>query len=341
MPLHRRLQVAAVAAVLLLGVAGSASSDATPASAAASGRGATGSGPTTAAPCGWRSQSPAVYDHVVWVVFENHSYPDVIGAPGTSAGTSAPYLNALARSCGLATDYWGQTHPSLPNYLALVSGDTGGVTQSCTPAQCMQNRTTIFGQLRRQGRGWRVYAESMPARCRRTDAYPYVVRHNPSTYFAELQGECSARSVPMGTTTSGRLVDDLAADRLPSFAVVVPNQCNNSHDCSIGTADRWLSRLVPRIVASPAYRAGRTALVVTYDEGAGGSGGQSCTSNPDRSCHVATVVVSPTTTPGTRSTRRFTHYSLLETTERMFGIGTLLGHAGDRATHGMRTQFHL
>jgi hypothetical protein len=133
----------------------------------------------------------------------------------------------------------------------------------------------------------------------------------------------------------------LATGRLPDLTVVVPDQCHNTHDCPVATGDRWLSRVVPRILRGPDYLAGRTALFVTWDEGAGGRPGQSCRREPDRSCHIVTVVVSPTTRPGTRSGTRFDLYSLLETTQRMLGVRPLLGHAGDRRTRSMRGAFDL
>jgi hypothetical protein len=81
--------------------------------------------------------------------------------------------------------------------------------------------------------------------------------------------------------------------------------------------------------------------MVTWDEGKGGYGGENCRAVADRSCHVATVVVSPTTPPGTRSSARFDHYALLRTTEGLLGIRTYLGHAGDRRTTSMRAAFRL
>jgi phosphatidylinositol-3-phosphatase len=295
---------------------------------------------TVTTPCGWRSTAPARYDHVIWVVLENHSFEDLIGPAGSPARTGSPYLNTLADRCGLATNYWGITHPSLPNYLALVSGRTGGVTTSCTPTGCPQRRETLMSQLTARGRAWRVYAESMGQACRRSDSYPYVVRHNPPTYFPALAGQCLRRDLPMGSLTGGRLVTDLATDAIPSFSLLVPNQCNNGHDCPSSRGDAWLSKVVPKILASPDYRQGHTALFVTWDEGAGGSHGQNCAATRDRSCHVVTVVVSPTTRPGTTSARHYDHYALLETTERMFGIPPL-GHAADASTINMRTAFGL
>lgn len=334
MRLTRRSVAAAVAgAVLVLGTVSAV--------ATAQLTGPDGAAPTATAPagtCGWRATPPARYDHVVWVVLENHSYPQLIGPAGSDPGRRSPYLNSLARRCGSASNYVSVTHPSLPNYLAMVSGQTGGVRRSCTPASCPQRRPTILDELTGAGSSWRIYAEDMPSPCYRRDAGRYVVRHNPATYFP-VSG-CARHDVPMGTPTRGRLVDDLAGNRLAALSIVVPNQCNNTHDCEIGTGDRWLSRLIPRVVGSPAYRAGRTALVVTWDEGAGGQAGHACLARPDVSCRIATVVVSPTTRPGTRVAARLSHYSLLEATSRMLGM-PLLGHARDAATRDLRPVFGL
>jgi hypothetical protein len=335
---RRRMAGPSLAVVLLSGVAGASASvhEAAPAAAATATEAS-----TVTAPCGWRSVPPATYDHVIWVVLENHSYPDVIGPAGSTARTLSPYTNSLAARCGLATNAWGITHPSLPNYLGLLSGSTGGVTTSCTPSTCPQSRSTLFSQLAAKGRACRVYAESMGVACRPSDAYPYVVRHNPPTYFPSLAGTCAGRDVPMGSLTGGRFVTDLANATIPSLSVVIPNQCHNGHDCPVQDGDLWLSRVVPKILASPDYRQGRTALFVTWDEGAGGTRGESCRTTRSRSCHIVTIAVSPTTMAGTRSTTRFDHYSLLETTERMFGITTLLRHAADSGTYSMRKPFRL
>jgi phospholipase C len=291
-------------------------------------------------PCGRRAQPPRTYDHVVWIVLENHSYDELVGEPGSPADLQAPYLNALARSCGLATDFRAITHPSLPNYLAMVSGRTGGVADSCRPSQCPQRRRTVFDQVRASGGRWRVLAEAMPGPCRRTDAYPYVVRHNPPTYFPETPG-CRRNDLPMGTPTSGRLVDLVADGRLPRLTVVIPDQCHNTHDCDVPAGDEWLEQVVPQVLDGPDYRAGRTALFITYDEGAGGVAGQSCRRDYDESCHVVTVVVAPSVLPGTRSSVRVDHYGLLKTTERMLGIRRLLGHAGDDRTRSLRAAFRM
>ena len=116
------------------------------------------------------------------------------------------------------------------------------------------------------------------------------------------------------------------------FLLVVPNQCHNTHDCDIGAATLAV-RVVPLITSGPDYRAGRTALVVTWDEGKGGYGVSAAAMIADRTCHLATVVTSPSTPPGTRSSTRFDHYSLLETTERLARDPDLPGSRRRPADH--------
>ena len=315
-------------AALLVGLVACAGSSAGHPASAASRAGAT-------APCGWRATGPATYDHVVWIILENHSYEDLVAAK------AAPYLNRLARSCGLATNAWSVTHPSLPNYLALVSGSTGGVTNDCGPTSCPQRRSTLFSQVQQAGGSWRVLAEGMPAACSRQDSTPYVARHNPATYFPAIATACARWDLPMGTPSKGRLASMVAGGRLPSFLLVVPDQCHNTHDCPIGTGDAWLSTVVPLLTGGPDYRAGRTAVVITWDEGAGGHDGENCRTDRSRSCHIVTVVVSPSTKPGTRSAARYDPYAVLKTTERLLGIRVLLGHAADPGTRSMRSALGL
>jgi acid phosphatase len=243
--------------------------------------------------------------------------------------------------CAVATDSWSITHPSLPNYLALVSGSTGGVTTDCSPATCPQRRRTVFDQVRAAGGSWRVLAESMPSPCAPGNAGRYVARHNPPTYFRSLGAGCRRWDLPMGTASAGRLVDLVTQGRLPSFLLVVPNQCHNTHDCAIRSGDRWLSRIVPLVTGGPDFREGRTAVVVTWDEGSGGHRGEDCAATRSRSCRIVTAVVAPSVAPGTRVGARLDHFALLAATEELLGLDGRLRHAGDERTTDLRTAFGL
>ena len=260
---------------------------------------------------------PHVYRHVITIVMENHPFSAIDGG--------SPYLNSLSRECGLATSYSAITHPSLPNYLALTSGGTQAITDDCD--DCSTTAVSVFQQLR--PRGWRTYEESMPEPGYTGAAVgTYTKHHNPAAYYVNLAVWLAANDVPLGSVSSGRLASDLRADRLRRYTLIVPNKCNDEHDCAVLTGDTWLRRWVQRIVASPAYLRGATALFITYDEGS------------DADNHVYTAVVSPYTAPGTTSAKPFDHYSLLKTQEQMLGLACL-GHACDSATASMRSAFGL
>src|SRR4051794_15540647 len=255
--------------------------------------------------------------HVVWVVFENKSYDAVIGSP------NAPYINALAGKCGLATSFYAETHPSLPNYIAMTSGSTQGITDDLAPAAHPLDVSSIFSQLSPDG--WRSLSESMPSNCYLTNSGNYAVRHNPAPYYTNIRTECANQNVPLGPTP------DLSA----RFTFVTPNLCNDMHSCppqkdtatEVQTGDAWLSTFLPQVLDSPEYTAGATAVFITWDEGAG----------VDQ--HIATLVIAPSTPVGTTSASRFDHYSLLRTTEEMLGLTTYLGEAANAAS--MRSAFGL
>jgi phospholipase C len=128
---------------------------------------------------------------------------------------------------------------------------------------------------------------------------------------------------------------------LPNFSFITPNLCNDMHDCSVSTGDSWLKTWLTRIVNSPAYDSGKTAIFVTFDEGGGGHHGEDCASptNNDNSCLIPTYVLGPAVPAGAQVTTRVTHYSMLRTTEALLGLKTFLGDAATAT--GMRQPFHL
>ncbi|MDX6257294.1 MAG: phosphatidylinositol-3-phosphatase [Frankiales bacterium] len=296
---------------------------------------------SVATPCGRTGPPAAGYRHVIWIWLENRSYDTVIGGAGSWARRQAPYLNRLAASCGLATNYHNVSHPSQPNYFAAVAGTTGGVHTNCEPSTCsLPGTPTLFGQVSAGGGQWRSYLESMPSSCVARNVGTYVDRHNPVVYFPSDAAQCQASDLPMGTLGDGPFASALDGNRLPAFSFVSPNVCTDMHSCPTRTGDDWLARWVPRIVASPAYRQGSTAVFITFDEGEGGHTYQCATNVTDVGCHVATLVVAPSTPAGTRSSELFNHYSLLKTTEELLGLGPL-GHAADAGTHSMAVAFGL
>jgi phospholipase C len=243
---------------------------------------------------------------------ENHSYDTVIGVP------DAPYFNQVAAECGLASNYHNISHPSLPNYVAATSGlavdALSPFVSDCSPSgSCRTNAPSIFGQ----GESWKAYAESMPTNCDRSDSGTYAVRHNPPAYYNALS-DCATFDVPYD-----RLAADLGGGMLPAFSFVTPNAIDDMHDSSVGAGNTWLARNLPLVLDSPAYRSGTTAIFVTFDEGEGGTSNHCASNATDIGCHVATVVVSPSTVPGTKSATLFNHYSLLATAEQLLGLPKL------------------
>ena len=280
-----------------------------------------------AGPCGTTTTAPT-YQHVVWIWFENHSYSDIAGS------SSAPYFNSIASDCGVATNYHNLSHPSLPNYVGATSGlavtSLKKFDPDCSPSKkCSSAGSSIFGQ----GETWKAYEDSMPSTCDPSNSGEYAVRHNPPPYFAALT-TCSTDDVPYT-----QLATDLANNALPAFSFVTPNLINDMHDGTIAQGDSWLSSNLPTILASPEYTSGTTAVFVTFDEGTGGKNGENCATNTtDNSCHVLTMVISPSTPAGSTSATLFNHYSLLATTEQILGLPAL-GQAASAAT--MTAAFNL
>jgi hypothetical protein len=272
---------------------------------------------TGTAPCGWERK--AAYRHVIWIWMENRSYQQVLGS-------GSGHLASFARQCGTATNYDAITHPSLPNYIAATSGSTHGIGSDCDPGSCPVRGQSLYGQLDAKGAGgWAGFAEAMAHPCDRASYGKYAARHNPAVYYTALRASCRRHDLSMGGT-QGRFARRLSAARLPAFTFITPNLCDDGHDCATSTADSWLGYWLHRLTGSGLYRAGHTAIFVTWDEGTTSSN------------QVATVVIAPTVPKHTRAHTHFTHYSLLRTTEELLGLRRL-GHAA--TARSMRTAFHL
>jgi hypothetical protein len=226
--------------------------------------------------------------HVFVVVMENRSYAQAMAEPYT-AGMAAKY--------GVATNYHAVAHPSLPNYLALTGGSTFGITDDGyhrLPAG------GIGAQLTEHGVAWRAYMEGMTRGCFDSPS-PYALKHNPFAYFG---GACPGNVVPLTA-----LAGDLAATT-PNFVWITPDLCHDGHDCSTKQADDFLAGLIPRILASDAWRQDGL-LLVTWDEDDGGSGNR-----------VPAIVAAPGLAHRV-SDRRHDHYSLLATVEDRLGVPRL------------------
>lgn len=246
--------------------------------------------------------------HVVLIVLENHEYDEVVGNP------EAAFLNGFARRESSAVYFYAVTHPSLPNYLALLGGSTFGISSNCTT--CSAHGSNLALQLSRAGIGWRAYMGGMPRPCfRGAKAGRYVKRHDPFMYFPSIRSnpELCRRVVP-----GQRLDVDLRRHELPSFAWLSPDLCHDGHDCGLAVADRLLARLVPRLMRQLGPQG---ALIVTFDEGT--SSKACCRRLEDGGGHVLTVIARPGKPIGHQTVLGYDHYSLLAAIERHFGLPRL------------------
>jgi phosphatidylinositol-3-phosphatase len=231
------------------------------------------------------------------VIFENKDAGSVIGS------ARAPYLTSLAGAGAFFVHAHGVAHPSQPNYLALFSGSTQGVTDDSCPLTF--SGPNLAEQLLAAGRTFTGYSEGLPSPgstvCRSGD---YARKHVPWANFPALP---STVNQPYSA-----LPADLA--RLPTVSFVIPNLCDDMHDCGVAAGDRWAKAHLPAYVDWA--RTHRGLLVVTFDEDEGTAGN-----------HIATLLVGPMIKPGP-SSQRIDHYSLLRTIEDMYGLAPIGMAAG-------------
>ncbi len=263
------------------------------------------------------------FSHVFVIVLENHEAGQIVGNQGM------PYLNHLAAQYARAANYYGVSHPSLPNYLALIGGDTFGITTDCLG--CFVNADNLAAQLEHANRSWKAYMEDMPQPCFTGPAAGnYAQRHDPFIYFDNIRND-PARCQKIVPLT--QLQTDLTANQAPDFAWITPNVCNDMHDCPVTTGDIWLQTWVPRILASPAWEQGGV-LFILFDEG---TTSQGCCRYAEGG-HVDALIISPLARPGFVSQVAYDHYSLLRTIEQSWKL-PLLGHAASQDTAAMTDFF--
>ncbi len=230
------------------------------------------------------STAPVV-DKVLVFVVENHSLSQM--------RAQMPRTYRLAEQFAYADHYDAIRHPSLPNYLAIASGSTQGVTDDAGPGAHRVPGRSVFGLALDAGRTAAVYADGMATPCQTTDSGRYRVRHNPWAYFPTERASCRSHDLPLAAL--GAAVRDGA---LPGAGMVVPDLCHDAHDCSLATADAWFDGWMRQVMAGPDWRSGRLAVVLTADE-------------DDQSAdnRVLTVVAHPTL-HGKVVHTALTHYSL-------------------------------
>ncbi|MFM6848677.1 MAG: alkaline phosphatase family protein [Terrabacter sp.] len=265
------------------------------------------------APATFATVQPAKVTKLLVFVVENHSLDQMRSA--------MPYTAALGAEFAVATSYRAVTHPSLPNYLAMTGGSTFGVTDDGPPASHSTDQPSVFGQALSLGRTAKVYAEGMADSCATENTGRYAVKHNPWAYYLSERSSCARYDVPIG-----ELADDAAGGRIPNAGMVIPDLCNDAHDCDLSVADRWLRSRLEAVMSGPDWRAGHLAIVVTADEDDHQQDNLVLTAVAHPSMHGAVV-----TTP-------LTHYSLARLYSEVLGAHPL-GEAA--AAPSMATAFGL
>lgn len=242
------------------------------------------------------------FTHVLVVVFENHERGAIADSP------DAPTFRALAHRYARLTRYDAVTHPSLPNYLALVSGSTQGITSDCT--DCLVAGRSLADTLEAAGRTWKTYAEGLPAPgFVGAFAGRYAKKHDPFLYFRRVIGSTARRNRVVPFEELGR---DVARGHLPDFALVVPDVCHDMHDCSVATGDEWLRSQIVPLLRSPALTGG--VVFVVFDEGTSDEGGGG---------RVEALALGPTVRRGSVFAGSTNHYGLLRTIEDAWGLPRL------------------
>ena len=242
------------------------------------------------------------FTHVVVVVFENHEASGIVG------NTDAPTFASLGAAYARITNYHGVTHPSLPNYLALVSGSTHGITNDCT--DCAVSARSLADTLDAAHKTWKTYAEDLPSPGY-TGAFSrdYAKKHNPFLYFRAVADSRVRRDKVVPFT---QLAEDLATGRLPDFSLVVPNLCNDMHDCSVATGDAWLKAHIAPLVSARELRGG--VVFVVFDEGE---------TDTEGGGNVYALALGQTVRPHSAFTQATNHYGLLRTIEDAWGLPRL------------------
>jgi len=288
-----------------------------------------------------------LFSNVYVILMENTSLSTLQAA--VTAGT-APTIKNLQTNYASSSNYHGVAHPSLPNYIALTSGDTQGIGCDCKAqtgqgscnvgtcnlllglCSCNRSATHIGDQLETASKTWMDFGESMGTACNLTDSSPYAVRHNPFLYYDDVQ---------TNATRCNAHVVDLSNFNPASPAVfnfIAPNLTSDMHDpdpvtdavhVNIPNGDTWLGSHVGAITTSSPYQQGGL-LVVVWDED-DGSGGIQGTDDP-----IGLFVMSPyAKAGGYKSTVHADHYSLLAT----FEDGLDLGRIGSAASATPLTDF--
>ena len=243
------------------------------------------------------AQTPT-FKRVMVVVFENATY---------SAAVKQPFFAKLANEGALFTQFFAETHPSQPNYIAMISGSTQGVRND-NPVDLNANH--IGNLLEKKGLSWKVYAEDLPEPCYLGERRGlYVRKHVPFLSFTNVQKNMSEC---IKVTAATQLKLDMATNSVPTFSMYIPNLNNDGHNTSAANASQWFSDNFGGILNNSTFMKD-TLMVITFDESDSLLGKN----------QIYTVLYGSNVNPGTTNSSPVNHFSILKMIEDQFGLGNL------------------
>jgi phosphatidylinositol-3-phosphatase len=278
------------------------------------------------------------FQHVFIIMMENTGFDTLIGNP------NAPFVNAAAANYGLASNYFGVTHPSQPNYIAATSGSTNGVADD---NDTTINVANIVDQLEANRKTWKAYMQSYSLCTTPLDHscgnQLYERKHNPFISYEDVQSN-PARVANI--VDFGQFATDMANGNVADYTWISPDQCHDMHgrastpddpcdfsqvQALIAAGDSFLMNTVSAIMNSQAWN-GNSVIFIAWDEsdftgsGFNGFGDDSgcCDSVPGQGGgHVVTITISHSDHSHRTSNVAYNHQSMLATIEDGWRLGCL------------------
>ena len=247
------------------------------------------------------------FNHVYIVVEENTDYTSVIGS------SSMPYLNGLAQQYGLATQYYANTHPSIGNYFMMTVGKI--ITNDDSYSSVVSD-DNVVRRLLAAGKTWKSYAEDLPSvGYTGGDMGNYARKHNVIALLSDVVNDPVQKNKLVPFT---QFPTDLANGALPNYSFIVPNLCNDAHDCSLSTADAWLHTNIDPLIKSAQFQQDGL-LIIVFDE--------SGSDNTHGGGRIAWVTVSARAKRAYQSSTLYQHESTLRLSLSALGVTTFPNHA--------------
>ncbi len=239
------------------------------------------------------------FKSVIYIVLENTNYKNAL---------KQPFLSKLTKLGALFTQCRAEAHPSQPNYIAMIAGDTLGVRGD---GEANLEGNQLGDLLNKKGLTWKAYAEDYPGNCfLGMTSGKYARKHVPFLSFKSVQNSASECAK---VVNANEFAKDLSNQKLPNLSYYVPNLNHDGHDTNITVADQWLSQTFGDKIADPNFMKD-TLIVITFDES------ELFFSSSNQ---IYTVFVGANVTPGATVTSPTSHYSILKTIEDNFALGDL------------------